>query len=97
MVQAANKPEDVELIELLGRPLPDDKEHSRALELMRKNAAMNAAQAEADRYATLAIEHLGAIKKLANENPADFADSKTVDDVIAALTDVCESTANRVV
>jgi heptaprenyl diphosphate synthase len=97
MVQAANKPEDVELIELLGRPLPDDKEHSRALELMRKNAAMNAAQGEADRYATLAIEHLGAIKKLANENPADFADSKTVDDVISALTDVCESTANRVV
>lgn len=95
LVQAANKPEDAELIELLGRPLPDDKEHARALELMRKHPAMKQAQAEADRYANMAIEQLSVIKKLANENPNQFADAQTVDAVIAALTDVCESTANR--
>jgi heptaprenyl diphosphate synthase len=97
LVLAANNTEDSELIELLGRPLPNDTEHTRALELLRKHPAMKAAQAEADRYANLAIEQLGTIRKLANENPADFADSKTVDDVIAALTDVCATTANRAV
>ena len=97
LVQAANKPEDAELIELLGRPLPDDKEHARALELMRQHPAMKQAQAEADRYANMAIEQLSVIKNLAVENPIEFADAQTVDAVIAALTDVCESTANRVV
>jgi len=97
LVQAANKPEDAELIELLGRPLPDDKEHARALELMRKHPAMKQAQAEADRYANMAIEQLSVIKKLAAENPDEFAEAQTVDAVIAALTDVCESTANRAV
>jgi len=97
LVKAANKPEDSELIELLGRPLPDDKDHARALELMRVHPAMDAAQAEADRYAELAIEQLGNIKKIAEQNPTDFADSKTIDAVIAALTGVCESTANRAV
>ncbi len=97
LVQSANDPEDAELIELLGRPLPDDKEHARALELLRNHPAMQLAQAEADRYANLAIEQLAQIRKIAIEIPKDFADEKTIDAVIAALTDVCESTANRAV
>lgn len=95
LVKAENSPADAELIELLGRPLPDDKDHARALELMRKHPAMKLAQAEADRYAAVAISQLENIKEIAAENPADFADIETVNSVIAALTSVCESTAHR--
>lgn len=95
LVKAENASEDAELIELLGRPLPDDGDHARALELMRKHPAMQAAQAEADRYAAAAISQLAKIREIAVANPKDFADIETVDSVISALTDVCESTANR--
>lgn len=97
IVKSDNKPEDKELIGLLGRPLPDDKEHSRALELLRAHPAMKKAQAEADRYASQAVSQLEVISKLAAANPEVFADSKTIEAVIAALRDVCESTANRAV
>ncbi len=97
LVQAENKPEDTELIALLGRPLPEDSDHTRALELLRKHPAMQAAQAEADRYAAIAVAQLEVIKNLSLEIPNDFADSKTIDAVIAALTDVCATTANRAV
>jgi len=90
-----NSPEDAELLSLLGRPLPDDVEHNRALELMRANSAMAAAQAEADRWAQLAINQLEEIRAISISHPENFAEPQRVENVLDSLAAVCRSTANR--
>jgi heptaprenyl diphosphate synthase len=44
-------PEDAQLRELLARPLPDQREHALALELLRNHASLNEARLEALRWA----------------------------------------------
>jgi len=95
LVQAASRTEDSELLALLGREL-NDVEHARALELMRAHSAMTDAQAEADRYAGLAIESLHRIREIARSS-SGFAPENRVDAVISALEAVCRSTASRAV
>lgn len=51
-------PSDDRLRDLLSRPLPDDDEHGEALDLLRANAALNVARAEAIRWASEARECL---------------------------------------
>ena len=86
---------DAELKALLGRELPDDADHQRALELMRAHPAMIAAQSEADRWAGLAIESLAQIRHMAQQSPDLFASPDRVEAVLAALEMVCRSTAHR--
>ena len=95
LARAANRPEDAELLGYLGRELPDDVEHARSLELMRANPAMDAAQAEADRFADEAVAQLDVIRSLVIENPDAFASAEKVGNVLAAMEIVCRSTAKR--
>ena len=95
LVAASNDDSDSELKALLGRELPDDVDHQRALELMRAHPAMVAAQAEADRWAALAIDSLAEIRHMAGQTPEMFATPDRVEAVLTALELVCRSTAHR--
>jgi heptaprenyl diphosphate synthase len=95
IVASSTDAADAELQGLLGRELPDNAEHSRALELMRAHPAMSKAQAEADRWAQLAIDSLDEIRELAVKNPAAFATPDRVEAVLSALEMICRSTAHR--
>lgn len=95
IVRATARPEDADLIALLGQPLHDDEEHGRALELMRSNPAMAAAQAEADRYAALAVAELQRLREMTAAVPADFGPAEMVEKVLTALEFISASTANR--
>jgi heptaprenyl diphosphate synthase len=94
LVQKASRSEDAELLELLGRPLPDDADHARALELMRAHQGLKDAQAVAKKYAEDAIAELHAIRTLA-QSDGGFADSQRVDAVLTTLEGICRSTADR--
>jgi heptaprenyl diphosphate synthase len=95
MVASTFNEADAELRALLGRELPDDDEHARALELMRAHPAMEEAQKEANRWATLAVGCLDDIRKLSSQQPELFADSARVEAVLSALEMICRSTAHR--
>ena len=95
LVQAQSRSEDAELLGLLGRELPDDAEHARALELMRAHPAMAQAEAEAQKFAERAIDQLSAIRALAEVAPMHFAATDRVAAVLEALEGVCLSTISR--
>ena len=95
LVQAQSRSEDAELLGLLGRELPDDAEHARALELMRAHPAMALAEAEAQKFAERAIDQLSAIRALADVAPMHFATADRVASVLEALEGVCLSTISR--
>lgn len=95
LVQAAARAEDAELLGLLGRELPDDQEHSRALELLRAHPAMDAAQQSAQDYAQRAIDQLHALAALAEQAPTHFAPASRVAAVLEALEDICANTVSR--
>ena len=95
IVASSTDAADAELQGLLGRELPDNAEHSRALELMRAHPAMSKAQAEADRWAQLGIDSLEEIRELAKRNPDVFASPERVAAVLSALEMICRSTAHR--
>ena len=95
LVQAQSRSEDAELLGLLGRELPDDAEHARALELMRAHPAMAQAEAEAQKFAERAIDQLSAIRALADVAPMHFATADRVASVLEALEGVCLSTISR--
>lgn len=95
IVASTSTEADSELRGLLGRELPDDAEHARALELMRAHPAMEAAQQEADRWAGLAVRSLDEIRTLSSQHPNLFAQPDRVEAVLAALEMICRSTAHR--
>ena len=94
LVVAAGRAEDAELLGLLGRPLPSDTDHARALELMRAHPAMKNAQANAKKYAEEAIGHLEKVRELSRTEQG-FADAAQVDAIINALQKICRDTADR--
>ena len=74
-------PQDAALIELLSRPLPDDDEHQKALTLLRAHSALDAARAEAQRWAELARTTIAPLPpspaKEALEALADYVVTRT--------------------
>ncbi len=74
-------PSDAVLIELLSRPLPDDDEHRNALALIRAHSALDAARAEAQRWAELARTTIAPLPtsptKEALEALADYVVTRT--------------------
>ncbi len=97
IAQASATEADAELMSLLGRELPDDAEHARALELMRAHPAMEGAQAEAERFAKIAVDQLQVIVGLRKADESGFASADRVTAVIEALKGICESTISRAV
>ncbi|MEY4323314.1 MAG: hypothetical protein RL410_1095 [Actinomycetota bacterium] len=93
LVQQAARVEDAELLGLLGRALPDDRDHSRALELMRAHAAMKEAQGVARKYAEDAIAQLNKVRALSSD--AGFASLEQVEQVLTTLEKICRTTADR--
>lgn len=64
LVLEGDDPRDDRLRDLLIRPLTDDDEHSEALELLRSNAALELARAEALRWANEARECLESLPEM---------------------------------
>lgn len=97
IAQSSATESDAELLSLLGRELPDDTEHARALELMRAHSAMERAHDEAEKYVQRAVTELDAIVDLSKSGVSGFASADRVAAVIDALKGICESTVTRAV
>jgi heptaprenyl diphosphate synthase len=93
LVQQSARAEDAELLGLLGQALPDDKDHARALELMRAHPAMKQAQGVARKYAEDAIAQLDKVRLISTA--PGFAPQSQVDQVLVTLEKICRTTADR--
>lgn len=80
-------PADAELIGYLSRPLPDDGEHARALELLRNHTALAEARAEAQRWAELARQTLAPLDCTVDGNAEASARRQSAKDALLALCD----------
>jgi heptaprenyl diphosphate synthase len=94
LAQKANRPEDAELLGLLGRPL-NDAEHAVSLELMRVHPAMDLARAEARKYADLAVAKLNVVEEISHNHAEAFAAPDRLKTVVNVLKDLAYSSIDR--
>lgn len=81
IAQRSTDPADARLLELLGRPLPDDDDHAEALALLRAHASVGEAVVEARRWADMARASLSDLADIparaALETLCDYVVSRT--------------------